>query len=90
LVGDFFCGSGTTCKSAQQLNRKFFGADQNPNFAQYSRDRLDMTKEELREKYAEFVGGRKSKAETDDTSVNKNRKTMVSKLNKVNGSQKSA
>lgn len=65
LVADFFCGSGTTCKVAQELNRTFCGVDQNANFTQYSRDRLDMSKEELREKYAEFVGGRTKKADAN-------------------------
>lgn len=67
LVGDFFCGSGTTLKSAQQLNRRYCGIDQNPNFAQYSRDRLDMTKEELKAKYADYVGGKVTTSKEVDT-----------------------
>ena len=84
LVGDFFCGSGTTCKSAQNNNRLFFGADQNPNFAQYSRDRLDMEKSELREKYAEFLGGKRKKIKNAKPKSNmaKTPKLVVSELDK--------
>jgi DNA modification methylase len=30
IVADFFCGSGTTCKAAELLNRKYLGIDSNP------------------------------------------------------------
>ena len=78
LVGDFFCGSGTTCKSAQQLNRGYFGSDQNANYAQYSRDRLDMTTKDLKAKYAEFIGGKK----TDKKKSSAKKKLVVSKVKK--------
>lgn len=83
LVGDFFCGSGTTCKSAQMLNRNYFGADQNPNFAQYSRDRLDMTKQELQAKYAEFIGGKTKKVKAKKAKSKKTKfpKLVTTKLN---------
>ena len=82
---DPFCGSGTTAKSAQILNRGFIGIEQNPNYCQYSRDRLDMTREELRDKYAHYVGGRKTKV-----SKTKTRKLVVSKVKKNTTFSKSA
>jgi len=30
IIADFFCGSGTTCKAAKSLNRKYLGIDSNP------------------------------------------------------------
>lgn len=29
IIADFFCGSGTTCKAAKSLNRKYLGIDSN-------------------------------------------------------------
>lgn len=40
-VLDPFCGSGTTCLTANKLNRNFIGIDLNPNYCQWSRDRVD-------------------------------------------------
>lgn len=75
---DPFCGSGTTCKSAQLLGRTYTGIELNPNYAQYSRDRLDLTPEKLRDKYAEFLGGKK----TNKTEKDKTKKRIVPKLKK--------
>jgi DNA modification methylase len=78
---DPFCGSGTTLKSAQIFGRSYTGIDLNPNYAQYSRDRLDLTPEQLKDKYAEFLGGKKPK-ETNKTEKDKTKKLVVSKLKK--------
>ncbi len=71
LVGDFFCGSGTTCKVSADLGRKFVGVDQNPNYCQYSRDRIDMDSKALKAKYAEFIGGKLSKSKLFSESTGK-------------------
>ena len=68
VIFDPFCGSGTTLKSAQKLGRSWIGTDQNPNYAQYSRDRLDLTEQELKTKYAEFLGGKRSDKKKTATS----------------------
>jgi modification methylase len=74
---DPFCGTGTTCKSAQRLDRSYTGIDLNANYAQYSRDRLDLTPEQLRDKYTEFLGGKTAKK----SKKAKSRELVVSKLN---------
>ena len=40
VVGDFYCGSGTTLDVARSLNRKFIGCDINPNAVKISKERL--------------------------------------------------
>ena len=40
IVADFFTGSGTTCKIANGLNRRFIGSDIGLNALQKTRDRL--------------------------------------------------
>ena len=39
VVGDFYCGSGTTLDVARSLNRKFIGCDINPNAVKISKER---------------------------------------------------
>jgi len=41
LVGDFYCGSGTTFAVAKSLNRRFIGCDLNQRAVDVSRDRID-------------------------------------------------
>ena len=41
LVGDFYCGSGTTFAVAKSLNRRFIGCDKNEDAVRISRDRID-------------------------------------------------
>ncbi len=41
VVMDPFCGSGTTSYSAKQLDRQFIGIDQNSNYSQWAKDRID-------------------------------------------------
>ena len=40
LVGDFYCGSGTTFEVAKSLNRNYIGCDINPNAVKISKERL--------------------------------------------------
>ena len=40
VVGDFYCGSGTTLDVARSLNRKFIGCDINENAVKISKERL--------------------------------------------------
>ena len=40
LVLDPFCGSGTTCLAAQNLNRKYLGIEINEDYVQLSKERL--------------------------------------------------
>lgn len=40
LVGDFYCGSGTTFEVAKSLNRNYIGCDINPNAVKLSKKRL--------------------------------------------------
>ena len=40
VVLDIFCGSGTTCVAAQQLNRKYIGIDINPEAIEVAQKRL--------------------------------------------------
>lgn len=40
LVGDFFCGSGTTLVAAQRLGRRFIGCDSSPEAVRLSLERL--------------------------------------------------
>jgi DNA modification methylase len=42
LVGDFFCGAGTTLIAAQELGRKFIGVDNNPNAYEICKERLNI------------------------------------------------
>ena len=41
LVGDFYCGSGTTFAVAKSLNRRFIGCDVNEDAVRISRERID-------------------------------------------------
>ena len=41
LVADFFCGSGTTCVVAKELNRDFIGCDINPRAIEITNKRLN-------------------------------------------------
>ncbi|AQQ71184.1 Modification methylase DpnIIB [Limihaloglobus sulfuriphilus] len=41
VVLDPFCGSGTTCLSAKNLNRSYTGIEQNPNYCQWAKDRVE-------------------------------------------------
>lgn len=41
IVFDPMCGSGTTCISALQLNRKFIGIDISPEYCQLAQERID-------------------------------------------------
>jgi site-specific DNA-methyltransferase (adenine-specific) len=41
LVLDFACGSGTTCKAAQNLNRRYIGIDISEEYCQIARQRLE-------------------------------------------------
>lgn len=47
LVLDPFVGSGTTCKVAKMLNRKWIGIDVNPNYVEMSLSRLNLNCEQL-------------------------------------------
>ncbi len=40
LILDPFCGSGTTCLAAKLANRRYFGIEIDPKFADYARRRL--------------------------------------------------
>lgn len=41
LVLDFACGSGTTCKAAQNLNHRYIGIDISEKYCQIARQRLE-------------------------------------------------
>lgn len=41
LVADFFCGSGTTCIVANELNRNYLGCDINKNAIEITKQRLN-------------------------------------------------
>ncbi len=41
IVLDPFCGSGTTCVAAKQLNRRFIGIDINPEYVKKSLERIN-------------------------------------------------
>ena len=41
LVGDFYCGSGTTFAAAKSLNRRFIGCDVNEDAVRISRERIN-------------------------------------------------
>lgn len=43
LVGDFYCGSGTTLAVAKRKRRKWFGCDKNPKAIKISKNRLKKT-----------------------------------------------
>ncbi len=43
LVGDFFCGSGTTLIVAKRLNRNWIGTDSNPKAIELCNERLNST-----------------------------------------------
>jgi len=47
IVLDPMCGSGTTCKMAVQLNRKFIGIDISPDYCEIARRRLANVQPEL-------------------------------------------
>ena len=42
LVGDFFCGSGTTLVAAKKLNRRYFGCDRSPVAIETATARLNQ------------------------------------------------
>ena len=42
VVLDNFCGSGTVCRVAYDLGRKYIGIDLNPEFVEISEKRLDQ------------------------------------------------
>jgi DNA modification methylase len=42
IVADFFCGSGTTLKVAQRLNRQWIGVDVNPRAIELCKQRLNI------------------------------------------------
>ena len=48
VVGDFFCGGGTTPAVAQRLNRQYIACDSNPAAVSVTRDRLIAQAEQLR------------------------------------------
>lgn len=48
VVGDFFCGGGTTPAVAQRLNRRFIACDQSRAAVSVTRDRLIAQDEQLR------------------------------------------
>lgn len=41
LVLDFTCGSGTTCKAAENTSRNYIGIDISPEYCQIARERLE-------------------------------------------------
>lgn len=41
IVADFFCGSGSTCVAAKELNRQYIGIEINPKWAKVAEDRLN-------------------------------------------------
>lgn len=41
IIADFFCGSGTTCAAAKELNRRFIGVEIEPKWHKISVDRLN-------------------------------------------------
>jgi len=41
MVLDFTCGSGTTCKAAQNLNRQFIGIDISEEYCEIARQRIE-------------------------------------------------
>jgi site-specific DNA-methyltransferase (adenine-specific) len=43
LIGDFFCGSGTTLVACKKLKRKWFGCDNNKEYYDLSKNRLNST-----------------------------------------------
>ena len=43
IVLDPFCGSGTTCMAAKNLNRQFIGIEQQPKWADVARVRVGLT-----------------------------------------------
>jgi len=44
IVLDPYCGSGTTCKAAQNTGRRFIGIDKNPEYCEIARQRLKEQK----------------------------------------------
>jgi len=48
LVGDWFCGSGTTAVVAQRLNRRFIAIDSQPDAIETARVRIETAGRELR------------------------------------------
>lgn len=44
IVFDPFCGTGTTCRVAKDLNRKYIGIDLSEAYCKMSRERLSQTK----------------------------------------------
>ena len=49
FVLDPMCGSGTTCKMAKQLNRKYVGIDISQEYINLSQKRLENTQRRLNE-----------------------------------------
>lgn len=46
IVLDPFCGSGTTCKAAKELNRRFIGIEKQAQWADVARVRCNLTPED--------------------------------------------
>lgn len=46
IVADFFCGSGTSCVVAQELNRKYLGCDINEEAIKITENRLKTNSQE--------------------------------------------
>ena len=46
IVLDPFCGSGSTCIAAKMLKRNYIGVEINPDYVNYSLERLSNTKDE--------------------------------------------
>jgi len=53
IVLDPMCGSGTTCKVARQLGRRFIGIDVSKEYCDLARARLELSGHEGREEVAE-------------------------------------
>jgi len=49
LVGDFFCGCGTTLVAAHKLDRKYIGVDNSPKASKVIRQRLNSLNIDVRE-----------------------------------------
>ena len=44
IILDPMCGSGTTCKAAKELGRKFIGIDISKNYCELAAERLNENK----------------------------------------------
>jgi site-specific DNA-methyltransferase (adenine-specific) len=48
IILDPMCGSGTTCKIAIELNRKFIGIEISPEYCKISEERIKIIENDLR------------------------------------------